>query len=127
MTGMNWVLTLPGGILFSVTAMALVVSWFVWNRRAFVGGSFLFLLLMGVAGYELVASLEATFVALRWKILWSTLEYIGSGAVATLFLMFAARYSGYDQWMHGWLRVAVWSVPSAAFVLVATNALHHLV
>ncbi len=127
MTDMNWVLTLPGGILFSVTTMALVVSWFVWNRRAFAGGSLLFLLLMGVAGYALVAGLEATFVALRWKILWSTLEYIGSGAVATLFLMFAARYSGYDRWMHGWLRVAVWSVPSAAFVLVATNALHHLV
>jgi len=127
MMDMNWVLTSAGGILFSVTAMALVVSWFVWNRRAFVGGSLLFLLLMGVAGYALVAGLEATFVALRWKILWSTLEYIGSGSVATLFLMFAARYSGYDRWMHGWLRVAVWSVPSAAFVLVATNALHHLV
>ncbi len=127
MTDMDWVLTLPGGILFSVTAMALVVSWFVWNRRAFVGGPLLSLLLMGVAGYALVAGLEATFVTLRWKILWSTLEYIGSGSVATLFLMFAARYSGYDRWMHGWLRVAVWSVPSAAFVLVATNALHHLV
>jgi diguanylate cyclase (GGDEF)-like protein/PAS domain S-box-containing protein len=84
-------------------------------------------MMMSVAGYALVAGLEATFVALRWKILWSTLEYIGSGPVATLFLIFAARYSGYDRWLHGWLRVAVWSVPSAAFVLVATNALHHLV
>ena len=113
MTGMDWVLTSAGGILFSVTAMALVVSWFVWNRRAFAGGHLLFLLLLAVAGYALVADLEATFVALRWKILWSTLEYIGSGSVATLFLMFAARYSGYDRWMHGWLRVAVWGVQRA--------------
>jgi len=127
MADMNWVLTSAGGILFSVTAMALVVSWFVWKRRVFIGGHLLFLLLLAIAGYALAASLEATFVALRWKILWSTLEYIGSGFVATLFLMFAARYSGYDQWMHGWLRFAVWSVPGAAFVLVATNALHHLV
>ncbi len=127
MMDMGWVLTSVGGILFSVTAMTLVVSWFMWNRRAFAGGSFLFLLLLAVAGYALVAGLEATFVALRWKILWSTLEYIGSGSAATLFLMFAARYSGDDRWMHGWLRVAVWSVPSAAFALVATNALHHLV
>jgi diguanylate cyclase (GGDEF)-like protein len=127
MTDMDWMLTLAGGILFSVTAMALVVSWFMWNRRAFAGGSLLFLLLMAVAGYALVAGLEATFVTLRWKILWSTLEYIGSGSVATLFLMFVARYSGYDRWAHGWLRVAVWSVPSAAFVLVVTNALHHWV
>ena len=120
-------LTSAGGILFSVTAMALVVSWFAWNRRAFAGGSLFFLLLISVAGYALIAGLEATFVALRWKILWSTLEYICSGSVATLFLMFAARYSGYDRWMHGWLRFAAWSVPSAAFLLVATNALHHLV
>ena len=127
MMGMDWVITSAGGILFSVTAMALVVSWFVWNRRAFAGGSLLFLLLLTVAGYALVAGLEATSVALRWKILWSTLEYIGSGSTATLFLMFASRYSGYDRWIHGWLRVAVWSVPSAAFVLVATNAFHHWV
>ena len=127
MADMDWVLTSAGGILFSVTAMALVVSWFVWNRRTFAGGPLLFLLMMGVAGYALVAGLEATCVTLRWKILWSTLEYLGSGSVATLFLMFAARYSGYDLWIHGWLRFAVWSVPSAAFVLVATNEFHHLV
>ena len=127
MMGMDWVITSAGGILFLVTAMTLMVAWSVWHRRAFAGGSLLFLLLLGVAGYALVAGLEATFGALRWKILWSTLEYIGSGSVATLFLMFAARYSGYDRWLHGWLRVAVWSIPSTAFILVATNALHHLV
>jgi hypothetical protein len=113
MMDMGWVLTSAGGILFSVTAMALVVSWFMWNHRAFAGESLLFLLLMAVAGYALVADLEATFVALRWKILWSTLEYIGSGFAATLFLIFVARYSGYDRWMHGWLRVVVWGVQRA--------------
>ncbi len=124
---MGWILTSSGAILFSVTAMTLMVSWFVWNRRRFTGGNVLFFLLLAIAGYALVAGLEASFSALGWKVLWSTLEYVCSGPVATLFLIFASRYSGYDQWMHGWLRVAVWSVPSAAFILVATNALHHWV
>ncbi len=124
---MGWILTSSGAILFSVTTITLIVSWFVWNRREFAGGRVLFFLLLAIAGYALVAGLEASFIGLRWKIMWSTLEYVCSGPVATLFLIFASRYSGYDRWIRGWLRVVVWSIPSGAFVLVATNSLHHWV
>jgi len=124
---MDWILTPAGGTLLSVAAMAVAVALFLWRRRAFAGGALLSLMMAAVAGYALIAGLEATFADLRWKIVWSTLEYVGSGSVATLFLLFASHYSGLDRWLRGRRQIAVWCLVAVAFAFVSTNSIHHWV
>jgi len=124
---MDWVVTPAGGTLLGVSIFAIGVSRILWRRRAFTGGTLLALMMSAVAAYSLVAGLEATFVTLRWKIVWSTMEYVASGTVATLFLLFASRYSGTDRWLHGRGRLLLWLLPAVAFAFASTNALHHWV
>jgi diguanylate cyclase (GGDEF)-like protein/PAS domain S-box-containing protein len=124
---MSWVLTPSSAILFTTTALSLVVAGFAWNRRELPGGALLSFLLFAVAEWSLVAGLEASFSELAWKILFSKLEYVGSGSVSVLFLLFAARYSGRDGWLRRRWRFLVWIPPILALTLVATNELHHSV
>jgi diguanylate cyclase (GGDEF)-like protein/PAS domain S-box-containing protein len=124
---MSWVLTPSAIVLFTTTALALIVAGLAWNRRELPGGALLSILMFAVAEWSFVAGMEASFAALSWKILFSKLEYVGSGSVATLFLLFASRYSGRDRWLRGRWRFAIWIAPILALTLVATNELHHLV
>jgi len=80
--------------------------------------------LLAVAGWSLVAGLEAAFVSLEWKMVWSSLEYLGSGATGVFFLWFAAQYSGHDRWLRGRRWLALWLPTVAAVALAATNARH---
>lgn len=122
---MHWLFTPAAGILFSSTALALVAAGMIWNRRSVPGGALLFLLMLGVAEYTLASGLEAASVTLFWKTLWAKLQYVGSGAVSTLLLLFATQYTGHDSWLRGWRRYAVWILPIANVAAVSTNELHH--
>jgi diguanylate cyclase (GGDEF)-like protein/PAS domain S-box-containing protein len=122
---MHWLFTPAAGILFSATALAFIAAGMMWNRRSVPGGILLFLLMLGVAEYTLASGLEAASVTLFWKTLWAKLQYVGSGAVSTLLLLFATQYTGHDSWLRGWRRCAVWIVPIANVAAVSTNELHH--
>jgi diguanylate cyclase (GGDEF)-like protein len=125
---MCWVLTPGTGILFGTTALSLVLAGVAWGRGPRGGRCILTLLMVAVAQWCLVAALEAGSVSLSWKIVWSKLEYIGNGATATLFLLFAAQHTGRVHWFrHGVRRSAVWLLPAAGFGLAMTNELHHWV
>jgi len=78
-------------------------------------------------GWSLAAGLEAAAVPEGAKVLLSTLEYVGSGSVAVLFLHFAARYTRRTAWMTRWRLIALWLLPLAAIALTATNQWHHAV
>lgn len=122
---MHWLFTPAAGILFSATALALVAAGLMWNRRSVPGGILLFLLMLGVAEYTLVSGLEAASATLFWKNVWAKLEYVGSGAVSTLLLLFAVKYTGHERWLRGGRRYAVWIIPVANVAAVSTNELHH--
>ncbi len=77
--------------------------------------------------WALAAGLEAAAVPRTLKILFSTLEYLGSGLVAPAFLSFSARHSGHDGWMRGTRKAAVWMILPINVTLAATNGLHHWV
>jgi len=83
--------------------------------------------MLAACGWSLVAALEAAAVPQASKILFSTLEYVGSGSVAVLFLLFAARYTQRTSWMTRGRVTALWLLPLAAIALTATNAWHHIV
>jgi diguanylate cyclase (GGDEF)-like protein len=85
------------------------------------------LMMVAITGYATAAALEAAAIALPEKIFWSKLEYVGSGSVITLFLIFALYFNHQQQWLTPRNTALLWLVPSFNVVLVATNDWHRLV
>ena len=83
--------------------------------------------MIAVAGWSLAGGLEAAIPGFRSKLLFSTLEYVGSGAAAALLLQFAMQHAGRGEWLAGRMRVLLWLLPAVNVALVATNAWHGLV
>ena len=124
---MLWTLTPSAGILFATVALCLVLAGIAWGRSAQPQWRVFPYLILGVAGWCLVSGLEASFVPLAWRVFWAKLEYLGSGSSATLLLVFAARYSGHDNWLRGARQILLWALPAVGVGLAATNELHHII
>ncbi len=124
---MDWVLTPAAVILCSTAALSLVVFGLTWSRRTFPGGHVFPFIMLAVAEWSLFSGLEAAAVPLAMKLVWSKVEYVGLAATPALFLLFAARYSGYDRWLRGIPRVLLWVPASVTVALAATNDLHQWV
>jgi diguanylate cyclase (GGDEF)-like protein len=106
--------------------MSLGLAAVLLRRRAIAGLSSLAFALIAAAGWSLVAGLEAAAVPLDAKILFSKMEYAGSGCMAVLFLLFACRYTGRTAWMTRLRVAALWLLPAVSISLAATNGLHGL-
>jgi len=122
---MEWVFVPAAGVLFVTCAASLIAAGLVWRRRTGLGGPLLPLLMIAAGGYALVSGLEVGAVAVPWKLVWAKLQYIGSGSVSTLLLLFAARYTGQDRWLRKWRRWAIWIPPALNVTAVMTNEFHH--
>ncbi|MBW4488590.1 MAG: diguanylate cyclase [Trichocoleus desertorum ATA4-8-CV12] len=119
----------PYCYLLGLTALISVgVAYAAWRRRAAAPASKPFILMMlAIAGYAAVAALEATATTLSSKILWSKLEYVGSGSVITLFLIFATHFTQQKQWLTPKNLASLWALPILNVILVMTNSWHHWV
>jgi uncharacterized protein YfiM (DUF2279 family) len=73
--------------LFLTSALAAGVAVAAWHRRQAVGGLPFALLMAATAEWALAGGLEAASLSQPAKILWSKVEYLGSTAVAPLFLI----------------------------------------
>ena len=124
---MVWDLTPAAVILCSTAALSVVVSFLAMTRRPFPGGRVFPVIMLAVAEWSLFSGLEAATVPLALRLLWSKIEYVGLAATPVLFLLFAARYSGYDRWLRGGRRVALWIPAALTVALAATNDLHRWV
>lgn len=117
----------PGFMILAATACgAVLVSRLLWRRRSLPGGKTLSLLMVAVSGWVLVSALEAGSVARTAKVVWSTLEYVGSGTTAVLFLVFALRYCGYKIRSRSRWSVLLIIGPAVNVVIAATNSVHGL-
>jgi len=124
---MEWHWT-PAAIgLLSTSALSLMISMVFFTRRAIPGMSAMACAMLAASGWTLVAALEAAAVSEGMKILFSKLEYAGSGSLVVSFLLFAAKYTGRASWITRWRVTGLWLLPMAAVALTATNALHHAV
>ncbi len=111
-----------------VTAIvSLIVAFLIRRKSDIPGVRTLCALMVAVAGWSLVAGLEAAVPGFRLKLLFSTLEYVGSGSAAALLLQFAVQHAGKGEWLAGRTRVLLWLLPAVNVGLVATNAVHGLV
>jgi len=124
---MAWQWTTSSIILLSTSGLSLAIGLVFFRRRTLPGNRALGGVMVAVCEWALVAGLEAGAVSLDTKILLSTLEYIGSGCVSVLFLLFAFAFSGRDAWMTRPRIATLWAFPVLSVTLAATNRWHHLV
>ncbi len=113
------------GILMGATALSVGASTLIWKRRKNRAGTVLSILMLAVAWWTFVAGMEAAAVKQSAKILFSTLEYVGSGGTAVLLLMFSLYYVNRSISRRAF--VALWVGPIINLIIVATNAWHGLV
>ncbi len=121
---MLWDLTPAAGLLLVTAALSLVVSLLALTRSPFPGDRVLSFVMLAVAEWSLFSGLEAAAIPFALKLLLSKIEYVGLAATPPLFLLFAAKYSGYDRWLRGSRYVALWMPAVATVALAATNDLH---
>lgn len=116
------------GVLALTAVINALVASIAWQRRGSTLARTYFSLMMAAATfYAAVAAMEAGSVAIADKIFWSTLEYVGSGGIAVLFLLFAETFA-YERLRFNarqLVRLSLW--PLLNVILVATNAWHHWV
>lgn len=119
----------PYAAVLGITALISAgVSLAAWRRRYTCTASLPFVLLMvAITGYATDAALESAATSLAAKIVYSKLEYVASGCVITLFLLFAVQFTGKQSWLKPRNIVLLWVIPVLNMVLVATNEWHHLV
>ncbi|GAX41396.1 diguanylate cyclase with PAS/PAC sensor [Tolypothrix sp. NIES-4075] len=116
-------------IFLSLTAIiSAIVAFAAWQRRETSCVSKPFILMMlAIALYATVAAMEAGAIALKDKIFWSKLEYVGSGSVITLFLIFAIHFTNEKQWLTSRNTALLWIIPAFNVAMVATNEWHNLI
>lgn len=116
-------------VILSITVIiSATVAFAAWQRRSISLASNPFILMMlAIAGYATVAAMEAAAIILREKIFWSKLEYVGSGSVITLFLIFAMHFTNKNRWLTPRNTALLWVIPTFNVILVATNEWHGLV
>jgi diguanylate cyclase (GGDEF)-like protein len=116
---------IPAFLILAATALISgLISILLWQRRQLPGGTALFLLMMAVAGWALVAAFEAASVGLEAKVFWSQFEYLGSGTATTCYLFFALQRSGLQIQMGARRTIALWLLPIANFAIAITNRWH---
>lgn len=84
------------------------------------------LLMLMVAEWSLMSTLESASVAIEAKIFWSKLEYIGAMTSPVFFLRYAI---GIAEIRNHWLTKKYWLfwlIPFFVIILTALNELHHL-
>ena len=113
--------------LLLTSALSAGIAVVVWRRRAAPGARLLALLMWAIAEWALAAALESASVGQFAKILWAKTEYLGSTAVAPLFLVFSLTYSGRAGWLKRRVMVPLWLPYFLALGLAATNDWHHFV
>lgn len=107
--------------------ISLAVAYAAWRRVAAPSSKPFILLMLAIAWYSTAAAAEAATTTLVGKIFWSKLEYVGSGSVMTLFVIFAAHFTCQKQWLTRRNIARLWFLPIFNVGLVATNDWHYLV
>ncbi len=113
--------------LLATAIISLVVAHLIGSKKSISGMTTLCALMIAIAGWSLAAGLEAAVIPFRLKLLFSTLEYVGSGATMALLLQFAVVHAGNGAWLTGNRKALLWVVPVLNTALVATNGWHGLV
>ena len=112
-------------VLFVTTAINLVVTLIVWNRRRSTSGLYFALGMMSVTAWTLAVALGYAAVPIQLKIIFAKIDAAGYCIALVLFLFFVMNFSGHDEWTNNrWLRGNLFLITIFNIVLVATNEFH---
>jgi len=114
-------------ILLVAAATSGLVGILLWRRRRIPGGKALAWMMFAVCEWTLAAAFEAGAASLSAKVLFSKLEYVGSGSVALLLLVFALRHAGAAAWLTARRLALLTTIPIVNLGIVLANDWHHLV
>jgi PAS domain S-box-containing protein len=117
----------PEAIPFLIAAaVATAIATLAWHRRSVPGGTALFIMMAGEAGWALCAAAELLIVNLPIKQLCFSLK-AGAAILAILGLVtFVLRYTGHTGWLSSWIYGVICTLAVAPLSLAWTNDLHHL-
>jgi len=76
--------------------MSILLAAYSWKRRFIAGGAWFSLLMVSITVWAFFAGLSVMVADRETNILMYKLAYSGVVSVATLWLIFAVRYSGRD-------------------------------
>jgi len=114
--------------LIGAEVTALVVALFAWRRRPARGAGLLALLMLAVAEWTALYTLELATRDVSRALLWARTGYLGIVTVPATWLALVLCYTGYEHWLarrRRWLLLAV--EPAMTLLLVWTNDLHGLI
>lgn len=105
----------------SVGLITLFIAAVAWPRRSTPGTTPFIGLMLAVTWWVFMSALEYASADIALKLLFAKLSYIGITAVAPLWFIFAARYTGYDEGLSGRRILFLWCIPALTLALVVTN------
>jgi signal transduction histidine kinase len=113
--------TLP---LLGNTVISVVLTWYIWKRRARPGALWLFTVMCGVVVWGGFYTMQMASAVPLTKGLLNGIVYVGILIVPTAWLAFCLDYTGKGDWFKahaGWFVV----VPGVTLLTLWTNPVHH--
>ena len=111
------------GLLFSA-GIATSAAFEAWRRRSTPGSRAFSLMMLGVALYAVIATLEMAAPDIPTKVLMAKIEYFGIAGAPVVWLLFVALYTRQDKWVTP-RNIALFAIlPCVTIALVWTNELH---
>ena len=115
--------TLPLAIAAVVTGALVAVA---YRNRETTGSWPLIAGLLGVLLYAVGDGVKLAATTLELKLFAQTISYVGTFAVTGAVFLFAAEYTGRDQWLRPRRVAAIYGFHAVTFVLLITNRAHGL-
>jgi len=113
-------------VLLITAATSGLVAHLLWRRRRIPGGTALSLLMISVTWWTVAAALEAGSSSLSTKLIFSKLEYVGSGGAAYFLLLFAVQHARGGGRLTRRMRTLPALLPLASLGLVLSSDVHGL-
>jgi diguanylate cyclase (GGDEF)-like protein/PAS domain S-box-containing protein len=118
----------PYSLTFLVTVViSSIAAGIAWRRRQAPGGFYLFVMMLAVVEWNLADFMEASYLQLAEKIIWSKIGYLGTHTTPALFLLFSLAYTGRKHILTRRNIALFFLVPIVTILLAATNEWHHLI
>jgi signal transduction histidine kinase len=124
---MAWAPGLPSLLLFGVSTLSALLALAVRRNRSerYAGG---FVALVAVIGtWAFSYGVQLGFAARPAQLAWWQLTLGVAGFVPTVWLLFALRYAGKNEWLTRGARLAMASEPAVFAAFVLTNPEHRLI
>jgi signal transduction histidine kinase len=119
----NWLFVVA---LLVTAAISSGISLQVWKRRTAPGSTLFGLLMVAIAFWSLVYSIQLASSQFETKVFLMKVTYIAIVVIPVLWLLFILTYTRRDQWLNGRNVAILFVLPVLTLAVIATNDFHGL-